>query len=60
MNIVKNQLCYRTGDQWLSDIMVEYVENDIFDNIDNDIIILPFQGINMSMLNCNNMLTYFH
>ena len=43
MNIVKNQLRNRMGDQWLNDSLVVYVEKDIFDSIDNELIMQRFQ-----------------
>ncbi|XP_022891848.1 uncharacterized protein LOC111406697 [Olea europaea var. sylvestris] len=44
MKIVKNRLRNRVGDQWLSDSLVVYIENDILNNIDNDIIIRLFRA----------------
>ena len=31
------------GDQWLNDSLVVYVEKDIFDSIDNELIMQQFQ-----------------
>jgi hypothetical protein len=45
MKIVKNRLRSRMGDQWLSDSLVAYVENDVLNNIDNDVIIRRFQSM---------------
>lgn len=33
------------GDQWLSDSLVAYIENDVFDNSNNDVIIRRFQSM---------------
>lgn len=38
MNIVKNPHCNRMGDKWLNDILVVYIEKDVFDSIDNIVI----------------------
>ena len=43
MNIVKNRLRNWMGDQWLNDSLVVYVEKDIFDSIDNELIMQRFQ-----------------
>ncbi|XP_022899434.1 zinc finger MYM-type protein 1-like [Olea europaea var. sylvestris] len=45
MKIVKNRLRNRMGDQWLSDSLVAYIESDVLDNIDNDVIIQRFQSM---------------
>ena len=45
MNIVKNRLRNRMGDQWMSDQLLVYVEKDIFDSIDNDTIVQHFQNM---------------
>lgn len=45
MNIVKNPQRNRMGDEWLSDSLVVYIENDIFDSIDNDGVIQRFQNM---------------
>jgi hypothetical protein len=42
MKIVKNRMRSRMGDQWLSNSLVAYIENDVLNNIDNDIIIRRF------------------
>ncbi|XP_052177634.1 uncharacterized protein LOC127791694 [Diospyros lotus] len=41
MNIVKNRLRSRIGDQWMNDSLVVYVENDVFNKIDNEVKIEP-------------------
>ncbi|GMP78350.1 hypothetical protein CsSME_00034298 [Camellia sinensis var. sinensis] len=43
MNIVKNRLWNRMGDEWMNDSLVVYIERYIFDGIDNDTIMERFQ-----------------
>ncbi|XP_024042883.1 uncharacterized protein LOC18048465 [Citrus clementina] len=43
MNYVKNRLRSRMGDEWLNDNLVVYIEKDVFDCIDNEIILQHFQ-----------------
>ncbi|KAJ9558445.1 hypothetical protein OSB04_013059 [Centaurea solstitialis] len=43
MNVVKNRLRNRMGDQWMNDCLVTYIEKDIFTEIDNEDIIDKFQ-----------------
>ncbi|KAL7261681.1 hypothetical protein ACSBR1_000162 [Camellia fascicularis] len=43
MNIVKNRLQNRMGDEWMNDSLVVYIERDIFYGIDNDTIMERFQ-----------------
>ena len=45
MNIVKNRLRNRMGDQWMNNQLLVYVEKDIFDSIDNDTIVQHFQNM---------------
>jgi len=45
MNIVKNRLRNRMGDQWMNDCLVTYIENDIFKTISNEKIMQRFQCI---------------
>jgi hypothetical protein len=33
------------GDKWMNDSLVVYIKKDIFDNIDNEIIMKWFQNI---------------
>ena len=33
MNFVKNQLRNRNGDQWMNDILISYIEKDIFNGL---------------------------
>ncbi|KAJ9564549.1 hypothetical protein OSB04_000515 [Centaurea solstitialis] len=43
MNIVKNRLRNRMGDQWMNDCLVAYIEKDLFTEIDNEDIVDKFQ-----------------
>jgi hypothetical protein len=36
---------YRMEDKWMNDSLVVYIKKDIFDNIDNEIIMKWFQNI---------------
>ncbi|XP_068338954.1 uncharacterized protein [Pyrus communis] len=38
MKIVKDPHRNRMGDQWLNDSLVVYIETEIFDSIDNDVV----------------------
>ena len=38
MNIVKNRLRNRMGDEWMNDNLIVYIEKDIFDKVDNEVI----------------------
>ncbi|KAI5327257.1 hypothetical protein L3X38_026653 [Prunus dulcis] len=42
MNIIKNPLRNRMGDQWLNDSLIVYIERDVFACIDNEIIMQRF------------------
>ncbi|KAL5577492.1 hypothetical protein UlMin_019191 [Ulmus minor] len=42
MNIVKNQMRNKMGDQWLNDCLTVYLEKDVFNAIDNEPIIQHF------------------
>jgi hypothetical protein len=35
----------RMGDKWINDSLVVYIKKDIFDNIDNEVIMKRFQNI---------------
>ncbi|XP_028100922.1 zinc finger MYM-type protein 1-like [Camellia sinensis] len=52
MNIVKNRLRNRMGDEWMNDGLVVYIKRDIFDSIDNDTIMERFQ----TMKTCRDQL----
>ena len=48
MNIIKNRLRNRIGDQWMNDYLVTYIEKDIFKTIECEEIMQRFQN----MKNC--------
>ena len=48
MNIIKNWLRNRIGDQWMNDCLVTYIEKDIFKTIKCEEIMQRFQN----MKNC--------
>ena len=45
MKYVKSRLRNRMGDQWLNDCLVTYIEKEVFDSIDNEIIMRRFQNM---------------
>ncbi|KAL5553288.1 hypothetical protein UlMin_040689 [Ulmus minor] len=45
MNIVKNQMRNKMGDQWLNDCLTMYLEKDVFNAFDNEPIIHRFQNM---------------
>ncbi|XP_021810541.1 zinc finger MYM-type protein 1-like [Prunus avium] len=45
MNIIKNPLRNRMGDQWLNDSLIVYIERDVFACIDNETIMQRFQNM---------------
>ncbi|PIA27274.1 hypothetical protein AQUCO_08100010v1 [Aquilegia coerulea] len=45
MNIVKNRLRNRMGDQWMNDSLITYIEKDAFDGVDKESIIQRFQSM---------------
>ncbi|XP_016646929.1 PREDICTED: zinc finger MYM-type protein 1-like [Prunus mume] len=45
MNIIKNQLRNRMGDQWLNNSLIVYIERDVFACIDNETIMQRFQNM---------------
>lgn len=45
MNIVNNRLCNRIGDEWLNDLLVTYVERDIFLRVKTEDVIQRFQNM---------------
>ena len=45
MNIIKNRLRNRIGDQWMNDCLVTYIEKDIFKTIECEEIMQRFQNI---------------
>ena len=45
MNIVKNRLRNRMGDQWMNDCLVAYIEKDVSSIIENEMIMQRFQNM---------------
>ncbi|KAL5571482.1 hypothetical protein UlMin_021079 [Ulmus minor] len=45
MNVVKNRLRNRMEDQWMNDILLVYIERDIFNKLDNELIMQRFQSM---------------
>ncbi|XP_024634822.2 zinc finger MYM-type protein 1-like [Medicago truncatula] len=45
MKIVKSRLRNRMGDDWMNDCLVTYIERDVADKIDDELIIQRFQKI---------------
>ena len=45
MNVIKNRLRNRMGDQWMNDNLLVYIEKDIFNSLDNEVIMQRFQGM---------------
>ena len=45
MNISKNRLRNRIGDQWINENLLVYIEKYIFNNSDNEVIMQRFQGM---------------
>ena len=45
MKAMKTDLRNRMGDEWLKDSLVVYIENEIFDSIDNELILNRFQNM---------------
>ncbi|XP_075633489.1 uncharacterized protein LOC142605947 [Castanea sativa] len=45
MNIIKNRLRNRIGDQWMNDCLVTYIEKDIFKTIECEEIMQWFQNM---------------
>ncbi|KAL7254698.1 hypothetical protein ACSBR1_008946 [Camellia fascicularis] len=45
MKFIKNRLHNRMGDQWLNDCLVTYIEKDVFDSVDNELIMQRFQNM---------------
>ena len=43
MNIIKNRLRNRMGDEWLNDSLVIYIENEVLEEVSNDAIMENFQ-----------------
>jgi hypothetical protein len=45
MNIVKNRLRNRIGNEWMNDCLITYIEKDIFKTTNNEEIMQRFQGM---------------
>ncbi|XP_042380415.1 zinc finger MYM-type protein 1-like [Zingiber officinale] len=45
MKIVKNRLRNQMGDRWLNDCLVTFIEKEVFDTIDNELILRRFQNM---------------
>ena len=45
MNVIKNRLRKRMRDQWMNNKLLVCIENDIFNGLDNEIIMQHFQGM---------------
>ncbi|KAL5561455.1 hypothetical protein UlMin_031202 [Ulmus minor] len=45
INVVKNRLRNRMEDQWMNDILLVYIERDIFNKLDNELIMQRFQSM---------------
>ncbi|XP_057426221.1 uncharacterized protein LOC130719620 [Lotus japonicus] len=45
MNIIKNRMRNRMGDEWLNDCLVTYIEKDVFDSVENEKIVQSFQNM---------------
>ncbi|KAL7175372.1 hypothetical protein ACSBR2_029051 [Camellia fascicularis] len=44
MKLIENRLCNRMRDHWLNNYLLLYIENDVFDRVDNKLIIQRFQN----------------
>ncbi|KAM6582916.1 hypothetical protein CsatB_009918 [Cannabis sativa] len=45
MNILKSRLRNRMGDQFMNDCLLVYIEKDIFNSLDNEVIMQRFQNM---------------
>ncbi|XP_039143986.1 uncharacterized protein LOC120281142 [Dioscorea cayenensis subsp. rotundata] len=45
MNIIKTELRNKIGDEWLNDMMICYIERQVFETIDDEAILLRFQNM---------------
>ncbi|XP_042441419.1 zinc finger MYM-type protein 1-like [Zingiber officinale] len=45
VNIVKIDLRNRIGDEWMNDNLVVYIEKDVFNTVDNELILQRFQNM---------------
>ena len=55
MKAMKTDLRNRMGDEWLNDTLVVYIEKEIFDSIDNELILNRFQNMDnrINQLSCS-------
>jgi len=53
MNIMKNKMRNRMGNQWMNDSLITYIEYDIFDIISNDVKMEQFQNMLIIEVVCN-------
>jgi hypothetical protein len=60
MNIIKNRLHSRMGDQWMNDCLVTYIEKNIFKIINNEKIMLRFQGMKARRGQLNEIVIYIY
>lgn len=51
MHIIKTRLWNRMGEKWMNDYSVTYIEEEIFNNIDNEAIIQRFQNMKTRLVN---------
>ncbi|KAJ9536189.1 hypothetical protein OSB04_un000628 [Centaurea solstitialis] len=52
MNIVKNRLHSKMGDQWMNDNLVAYIEKDVFAEVGNEVIIDMFRKMKSRRRHC--------
>ena len=52
MNIIKTDLRNRMSDEWLNDLILCYIEKEIFRGLDGDEIRKTFQAIKIRLLTC--------
>ncbi|XP_042387864.1 uncharacterized protein LOC121979965 [Zingiber officinale] len=45
MNIVKTYLRNRIGDEWMNESLIIYIEKDVFNTVDNELILQHFQNM---------------
>ena len=49
VKIVKSRLRNQMGDEWMNDCLVTYIEKDVADKIDDELIIQRFQSMQPHM-----------
>jgi hypothetical protein len=45
MKIIKNKLCNRISEEWFNHLMVCYIEQELFKELDNSTVTRRFQSI---------------